>query len=711
MKKVITLLIFVSLLGAQTANRPEKLRWNTFNINKLWTKFNTDNLMAAGTDQMLVFPARPPAFEYPGGSGLNYAGFMGPVVAGLRQENCSHPSPSDGWPYVENAAIEGPAWYWDPQHWEADSTLLALDRAPLSTDPESWPSNWPTTYPDGTPIEYRPIKAVDPATGDTVEGQWPVFVYRGDTIIGDQEAWNLSHAVNYESERWGARTYWLDVSLEMHAFAWNHPWYNSVILWAFVVRNTGGRIDSAYIGLNGSYEFYADFQPFGGWATGGEEGDDRLWFDSNRMLIYGTDGNGHEIDPNGNDVGADNIAWAGVTVLKIQANGHDTTINKLDLYDGLRNFNTVMENGIWDSLFYYANLMNVDDPDDPDGDGFDQGPYDNNDDGIGDDDFKGFNPNLDPAQQYAYPYFTIGFGPFTMEPGEVDTFIVATVFGQNRADLMKNTDAVIVLANNQFSVPLPPPQPHVRAEVGDRYVKLIWGTESEADTNFEGYLIYRSTDGGNTWGDRVITDEHGSVVAYVPYAQYDLADGIRGAHPRAPWFWMGDDTGLDPITEVDSATGETLHVFVDDNVVNGMKYIYYVAAYSKDTSLPAPLANTPASDPNIPNDNTVLVIPSVGVAIGSFDSVRVVPNPYIVSAGWETSPGEERIDFAGLPERCTIYIYNASGDLVRRIEHDGGARESWDLLNKDGQQVAPGLYFYVITSDIGTVRGKLAIVH
>lgn len=708
MKRLIITIMLVSHVLAQTANRPEKLRWNVLNINKLWTKFNSANLMAAGSDQPLVFPGQPPAFEYPGGSGLNYAGFMGLVVAGLRQQNPARPAPADGWPYVENAAIEGPAWYWDPQHWEAESLILNLDRVPVSSDPGSWPTVWPSTYPWGSPIPYDSLTIID-STGDTLRTIWPAFIYRGDTIRADQMAWNISHAVNYESEVWGARTYWMNMAVEMHAFAWNHPWFDDVILWAFVIHNTGGRVDSAYIGINGSYEFFADFEPFGGWATGGEEGDDRLWVDVNRMLIYGTDGNGFEYDPNRNPVDANHIAWAGLTVLKIQSNGTDTVPNKLDLYDGLRDFNTIYENGIWDSLFYYANLINVNDPDDHDGDGWDEGPFDNNGDRVGDDPFKGYNPNLDNFQ-YAYPYFTIGFGPFTMEPGEEDTIIVATVFGTSRSDLMKNVDALRVLAANNFRVPQPPPTPVVSVVAGDRYVKLIWGTESERDTSFEGYKIYRSDDGGVTWGNRVITDPQGNVIGYVPLAQYDIRDGITGSHPQAPWFYLGDDTGLEEITQVDSTTGETLHVFIDNSVINGKRYIYYVAAYNKGTGLPAPLENPYAQNPDLPGDNTVAVVPSIGSPQKVFRTVRVVPNPYIVRSGWETNPSERRLDFAGLPQICTIYIYNAFGDLVRTLQHAGGDRESWDLLNEKSQLVAPGLYFYVIESPIGTVKGKLAIV-
>jgi hypothetical protein len=708
MKKCLLFFLLVcGTIGLQAGEqRPEYLRWNTFNINKLWTKFSGTNIMAAGTEQPGVFPAQPPAFEYPGGSSLNYAGFVALVVGGRRQEGCSHPAPSEKRPYVDNAALEGPAWYWDPQRFELEDFLLTLDRAPVSNDPRSWSSNWPPELF----IDSIEATVTDTITGetDTVTGVWPRLIYGEDTIRADQESFSICHGVNYESGASESRGYHLDIETTMRGLAWNHPWYDDMIFWVFTVKNTAGRIDSAYIGIHGTYEFYSDFQPYGGWGTGGEAADDRLWYDEGRNLIYGTDGNGQERNPNGTWVSSDDIAWAGLLGLRFQTNGVVEPFNKVDLFEGLAVHDDISENGIWDSLFYYANLMNVKDPDDPNEDGIDEGPYDNDYDGVGDDNFKGYNSELE--QSSAFPYFTIGSGPFTMEPGEEDTLILATVLGVNEADLIKNVDAAIALANNNFKVPNPPTEPKVEASCGDGWVELRWGLHSERDTTFEGYRIFRSSDGGATWGDRVVTDVYGTPVAYVPLAQYDLDNGIKGLHPNAPWFNMGDDTGLDEITQVENE--DTFHIFKDEMVTNGIRYRYWIAAYSNRTDLPAPLETPPNSEPIIAGDNTLEVTPSISSAKtkAALDSIRVVPNPFIMSAGWEIKLGEKRLDFAGLPESCTIRLYNISGELIRVIEHKMGSRESWNLRNTDNQDVAPGLYFYHVESDLGEIGGKIAII-
>jgi hypothetical protein len=116
-------------------------------------------------------------------------------------------------------------------------------------------------------------------------------------------------------------------------------------------------------------------------------------------------------------------------------------------------------------------------------------------------------------------------------------------------------------------------------------------------------------------------------------------------------------------------------------------------------------------------------VPSTAGATESLlDRIKVVPNPYVSAAKWETLPpdvlpghgrGERRIDFIHLPRQCTIRIYTIYGDLVQIIEHqddlyDGS--ESWNLLSKDDMDIAFGVYIYHIESPIGEKIGKFAII-
>ncbi len=110
---------------------------------------------------------------------------------------------------------------------------------------------------------------------------------------------------------------------------------------------------------------------------------------------------------------------------------------------------------------------------------------------------------------------------------------------------------------------------------------------------------------------------------------------------------------------------------------------------------------------------------TVGSTAGGKLQPYVVPNPYMASASFEperfavSGRGERRIEFRGLPARCTIRIYNLLGELVQTLRHDGSDEGvvAWDLRTKDLLDVAPGLYiFHVDGGTAGTATGKFAIV-
>ncbi len=100
--------------------------------------------------------------------------------------------------------------------------------------------------------------------------------------------------------------------------------------------------------------------------------------------------------------------------------------------------------------------------------------------------------------------------------------------------------------------------------------------------------------------------------------------------------------------------------------------------------------------------------------------IAVVPNPYLASASWEprsafrSGRGERRIFFINLPAQCTIRIYTLRGYLVRTIEHNTGieiGQEPWNLLSKDGQEIAYGIYIYHVDAPgVGKKIGKFAII-
>ena len=97
----------------------------------------------------------------------------------------------------------------------------------------------------------------------------------------------------------------------------------------------------------------------------------------------------------------------------------------------------------------------------------------------------------------------------------------------------------------------------------------------------------------------------------------------------------------------------------------------------------------------------------------NLDNISVVPNPYIAEANFDIESGEHYLRFTRLPLKCTIKIYTINGEFVKQIDHaetfDGN--EIWDLKNGSGQEVAPGLYIYVVeASGAEDHIGKFAVI-
>jgi len=185
-----------------------------------------------------------------------------------------------------------------------------------------------------------------------------------------------------------------------------------------------------------------------------------------------------------------------------------------------------------------------------------------------------------------------------------------------------------VMYNSHYQGFTPPIKPQVYTELDEGKVTLYWTNAPEQSvdvvtrySDFEGYKIYKSFDGGKTWGgdDFMVFDDNGIHVGWRPMelldgsiAQFDLTaatdsafcvfgyendgtcvegivrgHGISGPDPLTPWFSLGDDTGLDairldPPKEVEDESGNitTYHyALVDSNVHDGMEYTYSVTAY------------------------------------------------------------------------------------------------------------------------------------
>ena len=706
MNKILTFFLVVLLSSKFVAQENPMIyqKWNRFDINKVSTEFNNTGLLCNGNQQSPAL-ARQPSFEYPTGSGLSWGTAVGVAIgAPINQQAGAvggYPNPDDKYYAFCDATIdEGPAAYWDEEHFFPYRQFVNGPRALMSDDKETWPTEWPTVYPLlNDPILY------DAETG------WPGFGIDGKQLADQEsfsvlEAWGGTDQLTSVGE---SHPNFLKTQMIVRGMAWEGTLYEDFIVWVYIVRNIGtAPITDMRAAIHADFSFLPQFYPGLGFD------DDRHYYDPKLQLAFGSDDNGYEESPFGGTIPTDQIPFAGVVALKMP--GPSKKVEAYDAYHFWMQATTSAGNGARSDWYYKFNVENLSDPQDSDKDGIDD-DFDEN--GIAD--------ILEGGKNYYLGLGADGIqnltsGKFTLQPGESDTLIFATVFGTSEKDIKGNARRAISLYNNNWEVIDAPPAPVVEAIPQDGRIQLVWGNKSEKDPQFQGYKIYRSSDNGITWGTETFNDFEGGV-HYVPLRQYDLDDGITGNYKTLPefaWFNLGMDQWdqLRVVVDQDSFkyfdSGDTLNMFFDNDVINGVNYRYYVAAYDSGNGITGPLENGFNNNPNAEN-NTVSVVAHSGISKNDLDMVKVVPNPYYVAELWEQGIDDHNIQFINLPNEATIRIFNSSGELIKTILHSisssvASSIEVWDMKNEFNQLTAPGVYFYHIQSVIGVTTGKFFIV-
>ncbi len=99
---------------------------------------------------------------------------------------------------------------------------------------------------------------------------------------------------------------------------------------------------------------------------------------------------------------------------------------------------------------------------------------------------------------------------------------------------------------------------------------------------------------------------------------------------------------------------------------------------------------------------SVCLVPSYS---GDVDKVYAYPVPFKADIS-------DSISFVNLPEEGKIGIYTVSGERVREIEidEDDMGVLIWDVKSDDGQDLASGVYIYLVESGEESKTEKLIII-
>lgn len=153
--------------------------------------------------------------------------------------------------------------------------------------------------------------------------------------------------------------------------------------------------------------------------------------------------------------------------------------------------------------------------------------------------------------------------------------------------------------------------------------------------------------------------------------------------------------------------------YIDQTPVRGLYYYYYVVSvgdqYPGDATLGIPAHVMKSSRYYTQTFDRASLKRPAGTSI---DQVRVVPNPYIISADVNNlkfgQTAQNQLAFFDIPGNCTIKIYTELGELIKTIEHnDGSGDAKWDSITDYNQLIVSGIYIAVVT-DNATGAKKIA---
>ena len=128
--------------------------------------------------------------------------------------------------------------------------------------------------------------------------------------------------------------------------------------------------------------------------------------------------------------------------------------------------------------------------------------------------------------------FIMSCAPFNLDVGEEVNFSFCILFGENRKDLLRNAKFAQIMYNAHYQGYTAPRKPKVAVTANHSQVKIHWTNSPEKSkdvitgyTDFEGYKIYKSLDGGSTWGNATskIYDDKNTFSGWLPYQQFDLS--------------------------------------------------------------------------------------------------------------------------------------------------------------------------------------------
>jgi len=313
------------------------------------------------------------------------------------------------------------------------------------------------------------------------------------------------------------------------------------------------------------------------------------------------------------------------------------------------------------------------------------------------------------------PIELISVGPFRiLQPDSTLQVVFAFVCGTSYESIRTNGEWAQRAYDHDYILPEPPPSPRLVVRPAKAAVHLWWDDSPEStvdpfdgEEDFEGYRVYVSRKEGALAEDFALVRE------------VDRSDTPVGYNTG-----FGDVLADEPLQQ--GGVTYPYHAVIE-NLKDGFRYWVAVTSFDQGS------VGSVSLESGIPQNRTMAVPGPEPDTRGL--RVTVFPNPYHGDAVWDGSLERERVIwFANLPPRATIRIFTLSGDLVDTIHFDAdtydgsgiaelkprsgerrafsGSIYAWDLISRNDQPVASGLYLFTVTdaSTGETFVGKFMVI-
>lgn len=645
-------------------------------------------------------------------------------------------------------------WQWQPLpgYADPDQPNMASNPAPDADEdgkPDSWPRDW-----------------YNPALGKYV---WPGFLSQNSSNSDLEVFWSMDDRDNVEFEYYpfpeDNTRKGLGLQVDGRAFQWSNALAENTIFFVYTISNVSGKdLDSVFFGIYGDPDI-------GGGSP--ENKDDNGFFippysldtvDVSNIPVYARS-LVYFFDPDmKGDLGLP-LGYLGCKFLESPGNAinnfdddgdgmvdesqedgidndgdwivdfHDLGIDGIPLTfdegegDGIPTAGIQLPDGSLDALYPGEPNFEFTDLDESDQIGLTSfNSWSWSQDKISDDESmwnRSIPGNFGAIQQNTDLVFIFGSGYISLKAGETKRISMALLLGENLEDLLLSAETVQTIYNQNYQFFKPPNTPTVSAVPGDKEVTLYWDTIAEESVDpitgedFEGYVIYRSTDpafndiqtitdgkGSSFLNDPLKTSEgfsakwdidfreepytdmnfNGRYDAGEPYEDWNLdgnwtsqvEDPWKGYHPvqyqgRGLHYYLGNNSGL-------------THSYVDDNeVINGQTYYYAVVAYDHGDSVGIPPTETtkkitvdPITNELTFDKNTVQVIP------GPRSSGYIAPTINQDNVDHVDGIGTGAVDF----EMMNDLIIEDGGDYILffadslKTSQSTIAQKNYSVLNK-----------------------------